>query len=135
LLRHKAHVSVALAKIAQKREGSIGELIMARLEKLYQRAEKVLNDAEASGDGRLALAGIREVRETLGGILRWRTRRQKREPGALKWSSPFGILAKPQRTNGKNCPQVWRLLFPAARREGSTCAASIVPRLAALCLR
>ena len=68
LFRHKAHVSVALAKIAEKREESIGNSIMARLEKLYQRAEKVLNDAEASGDGRLALAGIREVRETLAGL-------------------------------------------------------------------
>lgn len=68
LLRHKVHVSVALAKMAEKREESIGSLVMARLEKLYQRAEKLLNDAEASGDGRLALAGIREVRETLGGL-------------------------------------------------------------------
>jgi hypothetical protein len=54
--------------MAEKREESIGSLVMARLEKLYQRAEKLLNDAEASGDGRLALAGIREVRETLGGL-------------------------------------------------------------------
>jgi hypothetical protein len=41
---------------------------MSRLEKLYQRAERVLGDAEASGDSRLALAGIREVRETLAGV-------------------------------------------------------------------
>ena len=67
-MRHKAHVSVSLAKIAERREESIGESIMARLEKLYQRAESVLDDAEESGDGRLALAGIREVRETLAGI-------------------------------------------------------------------
>ena len=42
--------------------------IRARLEKLYHRAEKVLNAAETSGDGRLALASIREVRETLSGL-------------------------------------------------------------------
>jgi hypothetical protein len=68
LLRHKTHVSQALVKASEKREESIGVSIMARLEGLYQRAEKVLNNAEASGDGRLALAGIREVRETLGGL-------------------------------------------------------------------
>jgi hypothetical protein len=38
------------------------------LESLYHRAERVLNDAEASGDGRLALAANRELRETLGGL-------------------------------------------------------------------
>jgi hypothetical protein len=59
LFRHKAHVAEAIVKASEKREESIGESILARLEKLYQRAEKVLNDAEASRDGRLALAGIR----------------------------------------------------------------------------
>jgi hypothetical protein len=68
LLRHKAHVSVALAKIAEKREESIGESIMARLEKLYQRGERVLDEAERSGDGRLALQAIRETREVLAGV-------------------------------------------------------------------
>jgi hypothetical protein len=68
LLRHKVHAGQALVKAAEKREESIGESVMSRLEKLYQRAERVLNEAEASGDGRLALAGIREVRETLGGL-------------------------------------------------------------------
>jgi hypothetical protein len=68
LLRHKAHVGESIVKASEKREESIGESIMARLEKLYHRAEKVLNDAETSGDCRLALASIREVRETLGGL-------------------------------------------------------------------
>jgi hypothetical protein len=68
LLRHKAHVSVALAKTAEKREQSIGESIMARLEKLYQRGERVLDEAERSGDGRLALQAIRETREVLAGV-------------------------------------------------------------------
>jgi len=68
LFRHKAHVAGAIVKASEKREESIGDSIMTRLEKLYHRAEKVLNDAEASGDGRLALASIREVRETLGGL-------------------------------------------------------------------
>jgi len=68
LHRHKAHAEQAIVKASQRREISIGESVMSRLERLYLRAEKVLNDAEASGDGRLALAGIREVRETLGGL-------------------------------------------------------------------
>lgn len=68
LFRHKTHVGQAIVKASEKREVSIGESVMSRLEKLYRRGEKVLKDAETSGDGRLALAGIREVRETLGGI-------------------------------------------------------------------
>jgi hypothetical protein len=68
LLRHKTHVAGAIVRATERREISIGESVRARLEKLYQRAEKVLNDTEGSGDGRLALAGIREVRETLAGL-------------------------------------------------------------------
>lgn len=68
MLRHKAHVSVALAKIAEKREESIGESVLARLENLYRRGERVLDEAERSGDGRLALQAIRETREVLAGV-------------------------------------------------------------------
>jgi hypothetical protein len=66
LLRHKSHVARAIVKASEKREESIGESVRVRLEKLYQRADKVLSDAETSGDGRLALAAIREARETQG---------------------------------------------------------------------
>jgi hypothetical protein len=89
LHRHKTHAGQAIVKASEKREESIGESIMTRLEKLYQRAEKVLNDAETSGDGRLALASIREVRETLGGL--------------------FALVSKPEVTrggkNGNLCPR------------------------------
>lgn len=89
LHRHKAHAGQAIVKASEKREESIGASIMARLEKLYHRAEKVLNDAEASRDGRLSLAAIREVRETLGGL--------------------FALVSKPEvRRGGKNgnlCPR------------------------------
>jgi hypothetical protein len=41
---------------------------MARMEKLYQRGVRVLDEAERSGDGRLALQAIRETREVLAGV-------------------------------------------------------------------
>ncbi len=68
LFRHKAHVAGAIVKASERREESIGESILARLEKLYQRGERILDDAERSGDGRLALQAIRETREVLAGV-------------------------------------------------------------------
>jgi hypothetical protein len=68
LSRHKAHVAGAIVKATEEREVSIGDSIMSKLETLHRRAERVLSEAEASGDGRLALAGIREIRETLGAL-------------------------------------------------------------------
>jgi len=41
---------------------------MARLESLYRRGERVLDEAERPGDGRLALQAIRETREVLAGV-------------------------------------------------------------------
>ena len=68
LHRHKTHAGQSIAKASEKREESIGESILARLEKLYQRGERVLDEAERSGDGRLALQAIRETREVLAGV-------------------------------------------------------------------
>jgi len=68
IFRHKSHTAQAIAKATEKRDLNLGDSILSRLEKLYERGEKILDDAERGGDGRLALASIREVRETLGGI-------------------------------------------------------------------
>ena len=68
IFRHKSHTAQAIAKATEKRDLNLGDSILSRLEKLYERGEKILEDAERGGDGRLALASIREVRETLGGI-------------------------------------------------------------------
>jgi hypothetical protein len=68
LFRHQAHVAGAFVRAAEKREESIGESIIARLEKLYQRGEGTLDGTERSGDGRLALQAIRETREVLAGV-------------------------------------------------------------------
>lgn len=46
----------------------IGESVLARLERLYNRAERILNDGEQAKDGKLALGAVRELRELLGGV-------------------------------------------------------------------
>lgn len=68
LLRHKTHAGQAIVKAAERREESIGESVLSRLESLYRRGEKILSEAERSGDGRLALQAIRESREVLAGV-------------------------------------------------------------------
>jgi hypothetical protein len=55
-------------KAPEARQESIGESIRGRLENLYRRGEKILDEAERSGDGRLALQAIRESREVLAGV-------------------------------------------------------------------
>ena len=94
LLRHKTHASQALVKASERRDISIGESVMARLEKLYQRAEQILNEAERSGDGRLAVASLREVRETLAGIY---TLASKATGGGLSEVSDAGLTAEAKR--------------------------------------
>lgn len=66
--RHRAHVGVAVVKAAERQAVSIGESILSRLESLHVRANTILDSAERSGDFKIALAAIRELRETLAGI-------------------------------------------------------------------
>jgi hypothetical protein len=68
LHRHRAHIAQAIVKATERREKSIGESVLERLENLYKRAEKNLFDAEFDRDGRVGLAAIRELRETLAGL-------------------------------------------------------------------
>lgn len=68
LQRHKGHIGQAIVKAAEKREESIGDSILSRLDTLYRHAEGILSGAKESGDGRLGLAANRELRETLGAV-------------------------------------------------------------------
>lgn len=95
LLRHKAHVGQAIVKASEKREESIGNAVSNRLEKLYQRAERILSDAEASGDGRLALAALREVRETLAGIYSLASKAQQDAEGLATFIVQVGFAPGP----------------------------------------
>lgn len=70
LYRHKTHVAEAVTRASEAREVSVGETVLKRLESLYIRASKILDQAESAGDLRTALAGIHEARELLGGLFR-----------------------------------------------------------------
>ena len=63
LTRHrKSHVSPALAAIAAQREHDGALSLHDRVEALYTRAERILAQAEAGGQGSLSLGAIREMR-------------------------------------------------------------------------
>lgn len=66
--RHKAHVAEALALASEKRELSIGESVLNRLEDLYQRGIRNLNLAEKSKSHRAIAAYLRELRGILSGL-------------------------------------------------------------------
>lgn len=75
LLRHKrSHIPAALAKAKEDVEllnaGALGE----HVRELYARSAAVLAQAEASGDGRTALAAVRELRSILDLVARLATK-------------------------------------------------------------
>ncbi|MGC2287390.1 MAG: hypothetical protein WA542_19215 [Candidatus Acidiferrum sp.] len=66
--RHKKHVAEALALASEKRETSIGESILDRLEDLYQRGIRALNLAERAKNHQATIGYLRELRSTLAGL-------------------------------------------------------------------
>jgi len=63
LLRHKAnHLPVTLAKAETAKEADRGGDLLEQVQQLKRKAVSLLLKAEAAGDYRAALAGIREAR-------------------------------------------------------------------------
>jgi len=71
---HKAHVSPALTRVAQRREERMSErraeTALDRLERLFAKAEHVLDVAEQAGQTAQQLAAIREARAVVDTIAR-----------------------------------------------------------------
>ncbi len=66
LLRHKAnHLPAAIAQAASAREADHGSDLLDQVNKLKGKAVSLLLKAEAAGDYRTGLAGIREARGCL----------------------------------------------------------------------
>lgn len=66
LSRHKLkHILAALAKAQEVREVAMGGALVEQLRSLQEKALELLYRAEAAGDYRTALAGVREARGSL----------------------------------------------------------------------
>jgi uncharacterized protein YlxP (DUF503 family) len=63
--RHRLHLSPAIVKVAQERDRAHVVSLLDRVERLVSEAESVLSVAKDTGKASLALAAIREVRESL----------------------------------------------------------------------
>jgi len=61
LFRHKAHLPKTLAKAHEAREVARADSLVAQLNQLAADARRVQGKAEAAGDLRTALAGVREL--------------------------------------------------------------------------
>lgn len=64
--RHKQHVAAAIERATEKRELSIGEDILGRLENLYQRGLALLACAERTKKHAACIGYLRELRGILG---------------------------------------------------------------------
>lgn len=72
LLRHKNHVSEAIAKATERREERFGENLLDEMRRVQRKAWELLSRTEAEGDHRASIVALREVREcleSLGGML------------------------------------------------------------------
>jgi hypothetical protein len=89
LLRHKAHVSVALAKITEKREEDLGDGLLSEIERIRQNAWRLVSDMESTGDLRGAVVALREVckgLETQGKLVALASKAaEDGGPVAVKW--------------------------------------------------
>jgi hypothetical protein len=66
--RHRSHVAEALERASEKRELSIGESILDRLEELYQRGLGLLTSAERAKNHSACVGYLREIRGILAGL-------------------------------------------------------------------
>jgi thioredoxin-like negative regulator of GroEL len=63
---HRAsHLPATLAKAAEAKEIASADVLLERVETIYQRAWSLLEQAEAAGDLKTALQGIGQLRGTL----------------------------------------------------------------------
>jgi hypothetical protein len=62
---HKGHLSPAMVRVAQRREERGAQTALARLEHIYEKANRVLDAAEEAGSTGIQLAAIRELRSTI----------------------------------------------------------------------
>lgn len=63
--RHRAHLPAALKAVQEQREQAGAVKAVDRVELLYRKAAKLLDDAEQAGDAKLTLAAIKELRPTV----------------------------------------------------------------------
>ena len=62
ITRHRAHVPATLAKATEAKETAIADDLLAQVKTLRNKSISILQKAEAAGDLRTALLGIREAR-------------------------------------------------------------------------
>jgi hypothetical protein len=66
LLRHKSHVATIIGKAQAKREETLGDRLLADMQRLKERVWAQLDAAETDGDRGAFTALAREVRQTIG---------------------------------------------------------------------
>ena len=62
ITRHRAHVPATLAKATEAKETALADDLLAQVKALRNKSISILQKAEAAGDLRTALLGIREAR-------------------------------------------------------------------------
>ena len=65
LHRHKGHLSATLIKAEEAREVAHADTLLEQLKQLQKKALELLSKAEAAGDLRTALQGVREAKGCL----------------------------------------------------------------------
>lgn len=107
LLRHKSHVSQALAKAAEQEGDKLAFNLLDESERIWEKAWKLLDKLEADGDYRGSVVALREVRECIemfGGLL------SRGSDVSLTDASDNAILAEAKRRGLKlpvNIKVIW----------------------------
>lgn len=65
LSRHAKHISQSIVKAAERREEQLGENLLEEMRRIRHKLWDLADKAEAEGDNRGAIVGVREVRECI----------------------------------------------------------------------
>lgn len=88
-LRHKRnHLPASLVRAHEAKQAASADNLLANVCKLQKRAERILRSAEKSGDHRVALSAIRELRNTIELLARL--------AGELQEGTTVSVLISPE---------------------------------------
>jgi hypothetical protein len=91
LHRHRKEIPKKIVKAAEARDIVLGDTLLTQVRGLIGKASVILERAEASGDDRVALQAVREVRETLH--LLAKITGEIRPEGQERQSGPMFVLS------------------------------------------
>jgi hypothetical protein len=121
LSRHKAHLSGAIVKAADRREERLGDNLLEEMRRVQRKAWELLAKTENDGDHRGAIVALREVRECLESLGQMLSRAAEASPAEPpKMRVEIVHIGGMPGSEWQELPESWTALLPG-HLEGTLC--------------